>query len=70
MLIYVHRNGCDYSMKEEEILDNLVAICIPYYEKISLLKRLIASILNQTYQNYVVIVVDDGSDINAQKYIQ
>lgn len=46
-----------------------VAICIPYYKKIKELKRLLYSILNQEFEDYVVFVTDDGADDEAQKFI-
>jgi glycosyltransferase involved in cell wall biosynthesis len=48
----------------------LVAICIPYYQKIKFLKRLAESILIQTYSDYVVIITDDSDDQNAEEYIK
>lgn len=45
------------------------AICIPYYKKFEALKRLLESIVNQTFGEYVVIVTDDSSDTRAQEYL-
>ncbi len=38
------------------------AIIIPVYNNVSFLKKCIASISNQTYKNFKVILVDDGSE--------
>lgn len=47
----------------------IVAICIPYYEKFEFLVRLIESIKIQKFQDYIVVVTDDGSDDRAKEYI-
>lgn len=44
--------------REDSILN--VAICIPSYESTALLKRLLDSIVIQTYQEYTVVVSDDS----------
>ena len=47
----------------------IVAICTPYYKKSEFLVRLIESIKMQTFQDYIVVVTDDGSDDRAKEYI-
>lgn len=41
-----------------------VAVIIPVYNRYHRLKRAIQSVLAQTYQNYTLIIVDDGSTID------
>lgn len=39
----------------------LVSICVTHYERSHLLPQLLDSLLNQTYTNFEVVLVDDGS---------
>ncbi len=38
----------------------LVAVSIPFYRCRALLRRAVVSILNQTYTNLILVVVNDG----------
>jgi len=46
-----------------------VAICIPCFEKIDLLRNLLESIKKQTCQDYLVILSDDSGDDAIQNWI-
>ena len=48
-------------VEEQEYLEPLVSICIPYYEHPQYLPNLLASIEASDYNNYEVIIVNDGS---------
>ncbi len=46
-----------------------VDIVIPVYNRISYLEHTIASVLNQIYVNWRLIIVDDGSTENVQDFV-
>ena len=47
----------------------LVSCVIPTYNRAEFVKRAIDSVLNQTYENIEVIVVDDGSQDNTREVV-
>ncbi len=49
---------------------SMISIIIPIYNQANKLSKCLNSILNQTYKNYEVIIVDDASTDNAQKIIK
>ena len=48
----------------------LVSIIIPSYNHEKFIGDAIESLLNQTYKNFEIIVVDDGSDDESLKIIK
>lgn len=47
-----------------------ISVIIPTYNRGNLIGKSLNSVLNQTYQNFEVIVVDDGSTDNTSKVIE
>jgi len=67
-VIMVPQSGFRY---EREPQSPLVDVVIPYYNGFDYLKLAIASVLAQSFRNFRLIVIDDGtSDDRAEKYIQ
>ena len=55
-------------------MDQMVSVIMPVYNVEQYLRKSIESILNQTYQNFELLIVDDGSPDNSveiiEKYIE
>ena len=48
---------------------SLVSIILPYYDKKEFIKETINSILNQTYQNFEIIIIDDELSDNSKEIL-
>ena len=42
---------------------SLVSVIIPFYKKINYIEKTIFSILNQTYQNFEIIIIYDDQNL-------
>jgi glycosyltransferase involved in cell wall biosynthesis len=50
--------------------EKTVSICIPTYNRKDYLKETIESILNQTYKDYEIVIVDDGSTDGTEEMVK
>ena len=49
-------------MEEKMIIPGMISIIVPVYNTNKLLIKCVDSLLNQTYRNFEIILIDDGSD--------
>lgn len=47
----------------------LVSIIMPTYNRRNIIKKAIDSVLNQTYTNFELLIIDDGSDDNTVEFL-
>jgi len=47
-----------------------ISVVIPLYNKVRHIKRALDSVLAQTYQDFEVIVVNDGSTDGSEKVVE
>ena len=48
---------------------SLISIVIPTYNRVNFLKRAIETVLNQTYENLEILIIDDSSSVDNKKNI-
>ena len=52
------------------MLNSKISIVIPTYNRVDFLPKAIQSVLNQTYRNWEMIIVDDGSTDNTEEIVK
>lgn len=57
-------------LKEIKVLNSLVSIIIPSYNSYDFIHKTIDSVINQTYPNWEMIIVDDVSPDNSNEIIE
>lgn len=60
--------GCLLMAKHTHDID--LSIIIPTYNRAYIIRRAIQSVLNQTYQDFEIFIVDDGSKDNTHKIVE
>lgn len=60
-------NGCQ---NEREMVLPLVSVVIPFYSNVNWLTEAVESVFAQTYKNFEVIVINDGSTENMEQFIK
>src|SRR5690606_12236032 len=45
------------------------SIIVPTYNRVSFIRKTIVSVLHQSYQNFEIVIIDDGSTDNTEKVI-
>ena len=47
-----------------------ISVVVPTYNRLELLKRCLASILSQTFKDYEIIIVNDGSEDGTEGFLK
>lgn len=56
--------------KQKPHIEPKVSVIIPFYKNVKWLEEAIESVVNQTYKNFEIIVVNDGSDENTKNFLE
>lgn len=67
---YICSNGNLYKIKNVPLKQPKFSVIMPTYNRAFCICRAIDSLLNQTYQNFELIIIDDGSTDETDKLLQ
>lgn len=56
-------------MNKEAFMNELISVILPTYNRKNTIKRAIDSVLNQTYKNIELIIVDDASSDGTLEFV-
>jgi glycosyltransferase involved in cell wall biosynthesis len=59
-----------FSVKEININNNKISVIIPTYNRAYIITKSIYSVLNQTYKNLELLIIDDNSKDNTKQIIE
>lgn len=65
-----HNKQINYNEEKDEDENISFSIILPTYNRKSQIDNAIKSVINQIYQNYELIIIDDGSTDNTVEYIK
>lgn len=57
-------------MRRSAVEQDLISVIVPAYNVEGLIKKCLSSILNQTYKNFELVIINDGSTDNTLKKIK
>ena len=60
----------DCNLNREENMDPLISIIMPTYNRAKYIEKALDSIKRQTFKDYEIIVVDDGSTDNTKEIVE
>ena len=56
--------------RSNEMADPIVSVCIPTYNRASLLTGAIESVLSQTFHDFTLLIVDNASEDETEAVVQ
>lgn len=63
-------NIAKYLTQMSQGMDDMVTVILPVYNRIDTVKSSVESVLNQSYTNFELIIIDDGSDDGSKELLE